>query len=403
MNAVGIDVSKGRSTVAAMHPFGKVVVKPFEVFHTASELKKLASFLKSLDGEVRVIMECTGRYYEPIARYLHDNGFFVATVHAKLIHDFGNNSIRKVKTDKADALKIANYGLANWTSLKGYSPEDDTRLLLKSCNRQYNQYIKLMVASKNNFIALLDQTFPGANTIFSSSSRLDGHEKWVDFAGKFWHCECVSNLSLAAFTTRYNKWCSTSGYQRSDVKAAEIYAFACAQVPTLPKTEGTMMLVKQAVAQLNALFATLAALRLEMRRFAESLPEFPAVMALYGVGYVFGPQLIAEIGDVRRFTRKQALVAFAGVDAPPYQSGSFASKDCKISKRGSSLLRKTLYQVMTCILQTAPYGDPVFQFLDKKRAEGKKYYVYMVAGANKFLRIYYARIKEYLTQLEVQL
>jgi hypothetical protein len=37
---------------------------------------------------------------------------------------------------------------------------------------------------------------------------------------------------------------------------------------------------------------------------------------------------------------------------------------------------------------------------DRKRAEGKRYYVYMMAGAIKFLRIYYARVKEYLTKLE---
>lgn len=402
MYSVGIDVSKGKSTVAAVLPFGKVVDKPFEVHHTANDLRKLAVFLKSLDGEVRVIMECTGRYHEPIARYLHDAGFFVAAVHAKLIHDFSNNSIRKVKTDKADALKIANYGLANWTLLKGYSPEDDTRSLLKICNRQYNQYMKLMIALKNNLIALLDQTFPGANTLFSKSVRPDGHEKWVDFVGKFWHCECVSNVSCSAFTTRYNRWCNHSGYQRSDAKAAEVHEFARSKVPTIPKTEGTMLLVKQAVEQLNSLLGTLTALRLEMRRLAESLPEFPAVISMYGVGNALAPQLMAEIGDVRRFTSKQALVAFAGVDAPPYQSGSFESKNRKISKRGSSLLRKTLHQVMSCILQNAPEHEPVFQFLDKKRTEGKRYYVYMVAGANKFLRIYYAKVNEYLAQVGIQ-
>lgn len=399
MNAVGIDVSKGKSMVAVMRPFGEVVTKPYEVYHTTSELKKLAEYLKSLDGEVRVIMECTGRYYEPIARSLYSNGLFVATVNAKLIYDFGNNSIRKVKTDKADAIKIANYGLTHWTSLKGYSPEDDTRLLLKVCSRQYNQCMKLMVASKNNFIALIDQTFPGVKTLFSSSPRQDGHEKWIDFSRKFWHCDCVSKVSLAAFTTRYNKWCVHAGYQKSDAKAAEIYTFACAQVSTLPKNDEVMILVNHAALQLNTLLTTLAAFRLEMRRLAESLPEFPVVMAMYGVGYVFGPQLIAEIGDVRRFTSKQALVAYAGVDAPPYQSGTYTSKNCKISKRGSSALRKTLYQVMSCILQNAPDGESIFLFLDKKRTEGKKYYVYMIAGANKFLRIYYARVKEHLVKL----
>jgi transposase len=135
MNTVGIDVSKGKSMIAVMRPFGEVVAKPFEIRHTANELRDLADYLKSLNGETRVIMEYTGKYYQPIARYLHEAGIFVSAVHAKLIHNYGNNSIRKVKTDKADAVKIANYGLTNWISLKQYIPEDDTRLLLKTCNR----------------------------------------------------------------------------------------------------------------------------------------------------------------------------------------------------------------------------------------------------------------------------
>lgn len=57
MNSVGIDVSKGRSTVAVMRPFGEVVISPFEVRHTNSELSALARLLKSLDGETRVVSE----------------------------------------------------------------------------------------------------------------------------------------------------------------------------------------------------------------------------------------------------------------------------------------------------------------------------------------------------------
>jgi transposase len=95
MNAVGIDVSKGKSMIAVMRPFGEVLAKPFEVHHTASELTKLADYLKSLDGEVRVVLEYTGRYYQPISRFLNEAGIFVSAVHAKLIHDYGN-TIRKV-------------------------------------------------------------------------------------------------------------------------------------------------------------------------------------------------------------------------------------------------------------------------------------------------------------------
>lgn len=59
-------------------------------------------------------------------------------------------------------------------------------------------------------------------------------------------------------------------------------------------------------------------------------------------------------------------------------------------------MRKTLFQIISVILKTQPENNVVYQFLDKKRSEGKSYKVYMMAAANKFLRIYYARVNEAL-------
>lgn len=100
MNAVEIDVSKGKSTIAVMRPFGEVVASPYDVGHTESELKELTRFLKSLPGETPVLMEYTGRYYEPIVRYLHKAGIFVSVVNAILAHDYNGNTIRRAKTDR---------------------------------------------------------------------------------------------------------------------------------------------------------------------------------------------------------------------------------------------------------------------------------------------------------------
>ena len=168
---------------------------------------------------------------------------------------------------------------------------------------------------------------------------------------------------------------------------------------TLPMTDAVKCLVALAVSQLNTIIETISVIQHEMLSLAAQLPEYPVVMRMFGVGPVLGPQLMAEIGDVRRFDRKQSLVAFAGVDAPPCQSGTFESKNRHISKRGSPRLRKTLFQVMSTIIQHAPADDPVFQFLDRKRQEGKHYYVYMTAAANKFLRIYYGTVMAYLEKL----
>ena len=110
--------------------------------------------------------------------------------------------------------------------------------------------------------------------------------------------------------------------------------------------------------------------------------------------------LSLKIGDVSRFTHREALTAFAGVDPGVNESGQHKSRSNRASKVGSARLRKTLFQIMTTLLQNAPEDDPVYPFPGQKRSEGKPYYVYMTAGANKFLRIYYGKVKECLRNLE---
>ena len=123
-NAAGIDVSSRKSTVAVLRPFGEVVKLPFDVSHSTEALADLAQQLKALDGETRVVMEHTGRYYEPVANVLHEAGLYVSAVNPLLIREYGGNSLRRVKTDKADAMKIARYALDNWADLRDYTPMD---------------------------------------------------------------------------------------------------------------------------------------------------------------------------------------------------------------------------------------------------------------------------------------
>lgn len=400
MNCVGIDVSKGKSMIAVMRPLGEMVIPPFEVGHTDAELCELSRRLGGLEGETRIVMEATGNYHLPVASFLYDSGFYVSVVNAMLVHGYGNNNLRRVKTDKKDAVKLANYGLDHWLTLPRYIPEDEVRLMLKTTYRQYQQCTKVQTMLKNNLISLLDTAFPDANRLFTSPTRADGSEKWVDFISTFWHCECVCGLSEKAFTAKYQKWCKRHGYNFSQDKALDIYASACGHFSVMPKNDTTKILVEQAVSQLQATSAALAALRNEMQSLAASLPEYPIVMGMFGVGPALGPQLMAEIGDVRRFHSKKALVAFAGIDAPPYQSGQMEIRSRSISKRGSAVLRRTLFLVMSAILRCSPADEPVYQFMDRKRIEGKPYRVYMMASANKFLRIYYATVKQYLDSLE---
>ena len=400
MNAVGIDVSKGFSTVAALRRMGEVALTPRNVSHTAADLANLANLILGLGESTRVVMEATGRYHEPIAAALHESGIYVSILNPILIKQSGGGSVRKVKSDKKDALKIAKYALDNWTSLREHTPMDTTRQQLKLFSRQYNLYIKTGVSLQNNLISLLDKTFPGANELFSSPEREDGSHKWVDFVTTFWHCDCVCGMSEKAFSGRYQKWCKRKGYYFSQTKAAEVYTSSTGHFTTLPKNDNTKLLITSAAAELTAATKVLATVRAEMIRLAKELPEYETVKAMYGVGEITAAQLMAELGDARRYENRGSIVAFAGIDPEVKESGSYAAKSSPATKRGSPHLRKTLYQVVSAYLTHSPANEPVYQFLDKKRAEGKPYYVYMTAAANKFLRIYYARVKECLNALD---
>ncbi len=112
MNAVGIDVSKGKSMVTILRPFGEIVSSPFEIKHTSSDIHSLIKLIHSIEGESRVVMEHTGRYYEALAHQLSAADLFVSAVNPKLVKDFNNDSLRKIKSDKADSVKIARYALS---------------------------------------------------------------------------------------------------------------------------------------------------------------------------------------------------------------------------------------------------------------------------------------------------
>ena len=393
-NAVGIDVSKGKSTVAVLQPGGTVVRKPFDVSHSSSGLKSLAEYIKSLEGETKAVMECTGRYHEPILHALEEAGVFVSAVNPHLIKNFGNNTLRKVKSDPADSRKIARYTLDNWADLRQYSNMDTTRAQLKTLNAQMDFFTKQKVAAKTNLISLLDMTYPGVNDLFDSPTRDDGSEKWVDYATSFWHVDCVRKIGLKAFTERYRAFCKKHGYNFQAGKPEELFNASKELVAVFPKEKPYKDMILAGIQQVNTTSATVEWIRKEMNRLASTLPEYDTVLAMKGVGTTFGPQLIAEIGNITKYAKRTAITAFAGVDPGVNESGNFKSTSNRSSKCGPPRLRKTLFLIMTVLLQTKPLDDPVYQFLDKKRSEGKPYQVYMTAGANKFLRIYYGKVKE---------
>lgn len=267
---------------------------------------------------------------------------------------------------------------------------------LKLLGRQYRHYMKMRVESVLGLTHLLDYTMPGIKGLLKGWNETNGKDKLGDFVEEYWHYDNITKKLEKQFIESYMKWANKKEYHQNQDKAVKIYALAKEGIPIISSgTPSTKMLVQEAVRVLREVDNTLMMILTQMKELAKTLPEYPVVRGMGGVGNVLAPKLIAEIGDVRRFHSGKALIAYAGIDAPPYQSGQFTGTQRKISKRGSSNLRKTGYEVMRCLkTHKAPEDAAVYEYIIKKEKEGKAKRAAKIARLNKFLRIYYARVME---------
>ena len=396
MIAVGIDVAKSKSMVAILSDDGEIIKNPFEIANTESGLEYLCKIIRELAGDVYCVVESTSIYHIPVVSYLQENNIFVSVVNPLIIKKYASMDIRKVKTDRVDSLKLASYVIDNHRHLVNYSADSEIYSELRILSRQYLHYVKILANAKVNLTDMLDRTMPGLKPLLKTSIRATGKNKLCDFVQKFWHCDVITSMSENKFVSEYIKWAKKKGYRSNETKAKSLYANALECIPTLPSNSpSTKMLVLEAAKAVSNIETTLVVILSQMTELAKSLPEFSVVREMSGVGNVLAPRIIAEIGDVKRFHSASALIAYAGIDAPPYQSGSFNGSNRKISKRGSASLRKTGYEIMQALKVVQPQNDnAVYQYLIKKETEGKPLKVAKIAALNKFLRIYYSRVKE---------
>ena len=396
MLSVGIDVSKEKSTVCAMRPLGEILVMPFEISHTDSDLSEVVRMITRLDSDVKIVMEATGIYHLPVATFLREKGLFISVINPYEMKLYRAQDLRKVKTDKRDSMTIANYGIDKWFDLREFTPQEDVYAELRLLGRQYRFFMESRIDHLLNLTHLLDYTMPGVKACFGGWSESSGKDKLCDFVEEYWHYDNITRRSEKKFVEHYQKWTKKKGYQFSETKALQIYSLAKDGIPTIPSNApSTKMLLLEAVKALREVNSALFAILTRMKELAKTLPEYPVVRAMGGVGDVLAVKLIAEIGDVRKFKSGKALIAYAGIDPPPYESGRFIGTERHISKRGSTTLRKIGYEVMRCVKSNGGNRDTaVYDFMLKKEDEGKAKKVAKIAALNKFLRIYYARVME---------
>ena len=394
MIAVGIDVSKSKSTVAILNGDGSIRAKPFNVRHTADELLALVNYIKGTSEVPTILMEPTSHYHYPLLKAFQEANLPVCLINPYQMKKYGDTALRKAKTDKRDSLRIAQYALEKSYSLIPYTPSDQKYEDLRFLSRQYSQRISTLTGNKVQLLDLLDQTMPGITSLLPLKSRDPDNCVLLRFVKRFKSFDMIRKMGKTRFLESFQILVRKTRGRPASTKGLRIYELALNSVTTRGDNPLTAMTQEQCVALISTSQKAADEINLQMRTIAETLPEYKVLRAMAGVGDRLGPVILAEIGDIRRFHSGKALNAYAGNDAPPYQSGQFESRNRHISKRGNPALRKACFEVMQALKLTKPQDDPVYLFLLKKEQEGKPYNVAKMAAVNKFLRIYYARAME---------
>jgi transposase len=336
---VGIDVSKGKSTVSIMKVDGEIVEMPFEINHDINGFEMLEQKIKDISKEdLKIVMEETGTYHLPVLCYLLEKDYFVVA---------------------ENALKI-----------------------------------KL----KNNFSDLCDLLFPGYYQLLDENNFVLG----LKIFEKYYHPALIINKKQSTFVNEIDRLAKKLGHKGAGKTLAnKIYKLAQNSISPRPNNEYSQLAVVNCVAELILIINSTDLIISKMSELASTLPEYDEVIKMPGVGKKLAPRIISEIGDIRRFNNAGCLIAYAGLDAPPYQSGQFEATIRHISKRGNKYLRKAGYEIMRAIKTSCKVEIELYDYIVKKENEGKAKKVAKIAGLNKFLRMYYGTVKRKYKELEV--
>ena len=393
MYAVGIDVSKGKSTISIITLNGEVIEEPFEITHDQEGFNILLSKIKNYrKDEIKFVMEATGHYHLPLLNSLIENDYFVCVENALIIKKYCDIDLRKVKNDKKDSLKLASYCCEKWFKLKQYKIKDDLRQQLQFLSRRYVEYIKIQTDLKIQLTNLIDQTFPGIKEIVDSENR---YQLLLDIYEKYSHPKLIIEKKKTDFINDIDLMAKKYGHRVGRIIGENLYIKAPTIITSCPHNDSLQLSINSCILLLKSTLKVTNDIITKMDELASQLEEFEVVSNMKGVGIKTRARLIAEIGDVRKYRNANALIASCGIDTPPYQSGTFNATNRHITKRGNKYLRKVGYEIVKSIKTNKPQIDnAVYLFIIKKENEGKPKKVAKIAGLNKFLRIYYARVME---------
>ena len=385
MILVGIDVSKDKHDCFIMNSDGEVLFDSFAILNNLDGFENLYQKILSVENDfskIKVGLEATGHYSYNLLGFLLDKGFPTYVINPLLSNLYRKSlSLRQTKTDKIDSRMIA-YMLVSDVDIQPYSASSYHNEELKSLTRYRFTKVQERAKLKVSIARLVNILFPELEKIFSSVHLTTVYSLLREFPG-------ASHIAAAHLTKLSNLLSIASKGHFGKTKAIELKAAAKASIASAMPAKSLEL--RHTIRLIDELNSEISEIEAEIKAIMDELNS--SILTIPGIGYDMGAMILAEIGDLSKFDSPDKILAYAGLSPTTYQSGYFESSHSKMEKRGSKYLRYALFNATKYVCM----WDPVFkEYLAKKRAEGKHYYVALSHAAKKLVRLIYALEKSHM-------
>lgn len=380
---IGIDIAKRSHQAAVTDISGNIIVKPFNFKNSSAGFSHFLETLKSnsvSNKNCTIGMEATGHYWYPLYFFLAENSFTVKVFNPIQTAAFRDVAIRKVKNDNLDSIMIADFTRFGRYS-ETYIPSENM-LALKNLSRYRLSISDICADLKKSTVALLDQVFPEYVTVFNdifgatSKQILEKYSTPDEFSQ-------ISTTKLANFIHKISR--GRNGREKAEL----IKSVAQNSIGINYAIDTFSFQIKQLIEQIEFMEDKLSDIDAEMAKLL-SESEYSVITTISGIGPTLGSIIVSEIGDIERFDSSSKLVAYAGLDTSVKQSGEFNASKNRISKRGSSYLRRALWMAAFMSLQCDP---ALYDYYSRLRARGKSHRCAVTAVARKLTIIVWAILK----------
>jgi len=379
-----VDIAKVDHVIGAVDEAGAEAAKPMKFKNSEAGFERCIAWLESVaesEDDVFVGMEATGHYWKACFAYLMAAGYRVCVVNPMQVHAMRKlKSLSGVKNDRIDSRLIAE------TLRQG--DYDETRLAtdevqaLKQLTR-YHQGLKQELATvKTQAICVLDAYFPEYAALFSDMFGAASLKVLAE-------CPTPSEVARKRASSIAKLLSEGSRGRLGADKAAQIKAAAKHSVGIKLGEEAASFQIKTMVSQVEFLNATIAKVEREVASLLEKVE--PNVTTIPGVSTTTGAQIVAEIGDVKRFRNAASIVKYAGLNSGVDESGKYSAEGVPITKHGSPYLRRSMWLAANRARQ---YDPRLKAYYEKLRDKGKPHRVAVTAVARKLCHIVYAVMRD---------